>query len=587
MSILEVVIIVSYLLVTGYLGFLGYRRTRTSADYLLAGREMHPVVMALSYGATFVSTSAIIGFGGIAAGVGLSLLWLLVLNITVGVFIAFICVGEPTRRIGHRLGAHTFPEFLGKRYQSRFVQIFAGLVILLFMPLYTTAVLLGGAEFVQTAFHLPDFNTALLILALLIGAYVLAGGLKGVMYTDAFQGMVMILDMGLLLVLCYTQLGGISAAHRALAAMADQVPADLRAQGHQGWTVFPAFGWGNKQYNLGWFLISTLVLGVGIGVLAQPQLAVRFMTVRSRRELNRAVVFGAIFMLFAPGAAFVTGALSNVYFRNVEMIEGRIVNENREAETLTILPSNSIDQSRAITVPITPDSEILRSVDGAPDRVRPRLNAAMRTENNLDRVMPLYIERAFPPWFGVLFLVTLLAAAMSTLSSQLHTMGTAIGRDLLEQFFPNRKSSSDATVIITRIGIIAGLLVSVLLASKPLRGYIAESTALFFGLCAASFLPAFLGGLYWKRMTRAGAIASMTGGFAVSLVWMLFFFQQTARPIGLCAALTGKTVLLTNPNWPVVDPLLIGLPVAVVLAIAVSLVTAPPSKEHIDLCFRK
>ena len=68
--------------------------------------------------------------------------------------------------------------------------------------------------------------------------------------------------------------------------------------------------------SLWWSLVSTIVMGVGIGVLTQPQLAVRFMTVKSNKEINRAVLIGGVFILFMTGVAFVVGALSNVYFVN-------------------------------------------------------------------------------------------------------------------------------------------------------------------------------------------------------------------------------------------------------------------------------
>src|SRR5512146_1936487 len=117
--LIDVALVVLYLAAVGYLGWLGCRRTKTAADYLIAGRKTHPFIMAMSYGATFISTSAIVGFGGVSAMFGLSLLWLTFLNIFVGVFIAFIFLGGPTRRMGHALDAHTFPEFLGRRYQSK------------------------------------------------------------------------------------------------------------------------------------------------------------------------------------------------------------------------------------------------------------------------------------------------------------------------------------------------------------------------------------------------------------------------------------------------------------------------------------
>ena len=66
MDLLTVVLVILYLMLTGYLGYLGYIQTKNATDYLVAGRSAHPAVMALSYGATFISTSAIVGFGGVA-----------------------------------------------------------------------------------------------------------------------------------------------------------------------------------------------------------------------------------------------------------------------------------------------------------------------------------------------------------------------------------------------------------------------------------------------------------------------------------------------------------------------------------------
>ena len=123
-----------YLAITVYFSYLGFRRTVTVSDYLLAGRQVHPVTMGLSYGATYISTSAIIGFGGVSAIYGFGLTWLSFLNIMIGVWVAFVVFGKRTRKMGKALDAHTFPELLGRRYDSRFIQGFSGLMILVFMP---------------------------------------------------------------------------------------------------------------------------------------------------------------------------------------------------------------------------------------------------------------------------------------------------------------------------------------------------------------------------------------------------------------------------------------------------------------------
>lgn len=76
--------------VTGLSWFLGYKKTSSASDYLVGGRQMNPFVMALSYGATFISASAIVGFGGVAAAFGMGIQWLCFLNMFIGVVIAFI-----------------------------------------------------------------------------------------------------------------------------------------------------------------------------------------------------------------------------------------------------------------------------------------------------------------------------------------------------------------------------------------------------------------------------------------------------------------------------------------------------------------
>lgn len=517
-------VVIIYLLVIAYLGWIGYRKTKTAGDYLLAGREIHPFVMAMSYGATFISTSAIIGFGGIAGIYGMGLIWLTVLNIFVGIFIAFIFFGRVTRRMGHNLDAHTFPEFLGNRFQSDKIQIISGLIIFVAMPLYAAVVLIGGARFIESIFQI-DFSIALTFFTLVIAAYVIAGGLKGVMYTDALQGSVMFISLFFLLIFSYIKLGGFSSAHQALTNMAHLVPENLAAQGHEGWTVFPKF---NSAW--WWILTTNIILGVGIGVLAQPQLVVRFMTVKSARELNRAVLIGGIFIFVSTGFIFTVGALANVVFFN---------------ETGQI--------------------------------------AIQAGKGNVDLIIPEYISRYMPEWFIYIFMLALLSAGMSTLSSQFHTMGTSIGRDVAEKILPK---DSLNTMLIARLGIVVAILVSVYIGYKLPAGVIARGTAIFFGICAATFLPTYFAALYWKRVTRQGALWSIVTGMLSSVFALTFLHQQESRPLGISQALFGKDFLIDQFPWMIIDPMVIALPVSLVVLVLVSLLTPVMDKEHIDKCHR-
>jgi SSS family solute:Na+ symporter len=598
----EIIVVLAYLLLVVYLGFLGYLRTKNATDYLIAGRQIHPFVMALSYGATFISTSAIVGFGGVAGLFGMSTLWLTFCNIFVGIFIAFVVLAPQTRRMGHRLDAHTVPELLGQRYESRFIQVFAGLIIFLFIPLYAAAVLIGGSVFVAGSFDL-SYPAALMIFSVIIAAYVIVGGLKGVMYSDALQGSIMFVGMLVLLIFTYYKVGGVVEGHEKLTALAPLVPPGLRAIGHQGWTAMPKFGWGDDQYNLWWTVIGTIVLGVGIGVLAQPQLVVRFMTVKSKRELNRAVMVGGIFILIMTGVAFTVGPLSNVYFtENGTPLTGRVVKMLDDEKGLAVLQimapgeggvwEDIVDIKDGKPVPRQAPVKLMEgeqgsvTADGQPAVLRQgRSIAIVYANNTADEIIPSYVLHAMPKWFGLVFLLTLLSAAMSTLSSQFHTVGTSIGRDVYEKMTGRHGQSMN----INRIGIVIGIVYAVVISYYAREStFIARATAIFFGLCASAFLPAFLGGLYWKRMTKAGAISSMAVGFVITAFWLLLVKFQEAQSMGLVQWITGgkTSILAGRPNWDVVDPLLVALPLSFITAIVVSLLTKPPAREHIRKCFQ-
>jgi len=619
MDLFTLIVLLVYLFAIGYLGYQGYRQTKTASDYLVAGRNANPVVMALSYGATFISTSAIVGFGGAAANFGMGVLWLTVLNIFMGIFIAFVVFGNPTRRMGHHLDAHTFPELMGKRYNSRLVQIVCALIIFSFMPLYAMAVIIGGAEFIGPVFHI-SYDAALYLFAVMVAAYVIAGGIKGVMLTDALQGAIMLVGMLFLLVVTYRQLGGFTAAHQALTDLAPQVPKALAAIGHRGWTCMPEFGWARPgatgtdatRFNLWWIMISTIVMGVGIGVLAQPQLIVRFMTVKSKQALNRGVAAGGVFILLMTGVAFVVGALSNVYFADREQIHCRIVSEHAlldpgadgksplalvtpsaraKAFIAYRLPDDKEDQPLNYLIK-TPALSFTRGADGATDVIKPGLIAIARTvtlgttlQGNSDTIIPRFVNSAFPKWFGVVFLMTLLSAAMSTLSSQFHTMGTAVGRDICEPF---SRGNSARTILITRCGIVIGIITAIVLGKMVRGNIIALATAIFFGICAAAFLPSFLAALFWKRMTGPAALASIVAGFVSSAFWSVFINAKTAAGLGICKALFGQPTLLSNafsPTWSVVDPILVALPISALTAVVAALLSKPMPTEHVAYVF--
>ncbi|MCK9156128.1 MAG: sodium:solute symporter family protein [Paludibacteraceae bacterium] len=511
-------IVMVYFLALAFLGYLGYKKTNDSKDFLIGGGEMNPIVMALSYGATFISASAIVGFGGVAATFGMGIQWLMFLNMFVGVVVAFIIFGRPTRRLGVKLKSSTFAQFLGSFYNSDKIRVFVAAVIFIFMPLYAAAVLRGGVFCMQEVFGI-DFDLALLVFTIIVASYVIAGGMKGVMYTDALQAVIMFVCMAFILFGVYKALGmGFSEANQALEAMKDKVPEKLAAVGHQGWTAMPR--WGSQQW---YTLVTSFIMGVGIGCLAQPQLVVRFLTVSSTKKLNQGVVVGCVFLLVTVGVIYHVGALSNLYFF-----------QN----------------------------------DG-------KISVAMVEAT--DKIIPYFIDRVMPSWFVTIFMLCILSASMSTLSAQFHTMAAAAGADIYGVFAGNDEAKRNKTTLMIRLGVLVSILISFIicfvLGEKSDSPIIAISTSLFMGICASSFLPAYFCALYWKKVTKQGAYASMWVGVVVTILLLLFIHAKEATALGVCKSLFGTDVLITDGMMRFIDPIMFAFPLSCITIVVVSLMT--------------
>ena len=505
------IVVIIYMFLVAYLGYLGYKATKNASDYLLGGRNVNPVIMALSYGATFISASAIVGFGGIAATFGMGIQWLCLLNMFMGVVIAFIVFGRKTRKMGAEHNAKTFPQLLGMHYKSRAIQIFIASIIFIGMPLYAAVVMKGGAVFIEQMFDI-DLHVALLAFTLIVAAYVISGGIKGVLYTDALQAVIMFVCMLFLLFWFYKTMDlGFIEANQQLSDLAPLVPEKYQALGHQGWTRMPVTG--SPQW---YTLVTSLILGVGIGCLAQPQLVVRFMMVESTKQINRGVLIGCVFLIVTVGAIYHIGALSNLFFYKTQGV------------------------------------------------------VASEAVKDIDKIIPLFINKAMPEWFGALFMLCILSASMSTLSAQFHTMGAAFGADVFTKL--GRRKNENSTMGV-RIGVLISILLSYIICYTLSASIIARGTALFMGICAVTFLPAYFCSLYWKRVTKQGAMASLMTGALASVFAMLFLHKAEAAPVGLCKALFGKEVLIDTFPWFAIDPILFALPLSVLAIIIVSLLT--------------
>lgn len=530
-----------FAIATAILGYYGYKNTRNSEQFMLGRNKTSPVIIALSYGATFLSASAIIGFGGQAAVHGMSILWLCFLNLFIGLVVAFVVFGPRTRKLGTKLGASTFADLLGKIYKSKGIRAFTAILIIVMMPIYCAAVLKGAVNSLSVITGLTQYyDVVLVVLALVVALYVVYGGIIAVMYNDALQAAIMFIGMAVILIFTYVMFGGVTSANGQLTNLWDAGIVEQLGtlEGARGWTSFSEFG--SSEWML---VVTTFLMGVGIGSLTQPQLVVRFMSAKDDKTLYKSLIIGSIFMLVVVGSAYTVGPLSNIYFAN-EYGMGSF--------------------------------EYIKSLGLGTDFIIPQF------------LSEIFSNTTFGDVFISLFLLALISAAISTLSALMHTIGVAGGYDMFT-LVRNRITGEDRdsqSIRVNRIFTMIMLIVVVVYCYAMPKDIIAKATSVFMGLTAAALLPAFAHALYSKAPNTKAAIASMASGTVTYMIWALFVNAGTASFLPICKMLTGSAVLFPGTFMSEIDAMIIALPISIIAMLVVLLAnrkTARSGAEASDL----
>jgi solute:Na+ symporter, SSS family len=266
------------------IGLWAWRRsTDTSEGYLLAGRNLHPAVAALSAGASDMSGWLLLGLPGALYAAGLVEAWIGI-GLFAGALVNWIVVAPRLRRQTERLGnALTIPEFLANRFPDKAValRVISALIVVVFFAVYTAAGLVGGGKLFETSFAgllpgvgMSDYMTGIWITALVVLAYTMVGGFLAVSLTDFVQGIIMVTALVVMPLVVMFGSGG-SAGGSIL-----EVPVEGFLSLTEGLTL------------LGFISAITW----GLGYFGQPHIIVRFMAVKSVEAVAAARTIGMTWM---------------------------------------------------------------------------------------------------------------------------------------------------------------------------------------------------------------------------------------------------------------------------------------------------
>ncbi|MDY5589900.1 MAG: sodium/solute symporter, partial [Arcanobacterium sp.] len=285
----QAIAMIIYFVAMVVIGMWAYTRTKNLDDYMLGGRDLNPLVAALSAGAADMSGWLLMGLPGALYLGGIVQGWIAV-GLTVGAWINWKVTAPRLRSYTQVAGdAITVPSFLGNRLQdsTHSVRIAAGLIIFVFFTFYVSSGMVTGGTFFESAFGL-DYHLGMTIVAGVVVLYTLIGGFLAVSWTDMVQGMMMLLALLAVPIAGVVAVGGFGAVARGVTA----VDPNLLDPIHGGTVVG---------------IVSALAWG--LGYFGQPHIIVRFMALRSPKEAISARRIGigwmALSVLGAGGTALV------------------------------------------------------------------------------------------------------------------------------------------------------------------------------------------------------------------------------------------------------------------------------------------
>lgn len=478
-SMYQLIAMITYTVIMILLGFLAYRRTQDLDDYVLGGRSLGPFVAALSVGASDMSGWLLMGLPGAIYASGLIEGWIAV-GLTIGAYINWR-VTAPRLRAYTEVSADsiTIPSFLESRTKdrTRVIRIVAGIIILAFFTFYVSSGLVAGGVFFESSFGMP-YQWGMVFVGAVVVIYTLLGGFLAVSWTDVVQGVMMVTALLLVPIVGIIHLGGFG---NMTAAINNVDPALLSPIGDS--SVF------------GWASVMTIVsaLAWGLGYFGQPHILVRFMAIRTAKEVKAGRRYGISWMILS-----VVGA------------------------GMTALVGIAVYQHDQAALP------------------------------NPESVFISLSQLLFHPLIAGFWLAAILAAIMSTISSQLLVTSSALVEDIYA-VFTKRNIRSSLGMWLGRAAVLGIALIAGALAWQQ-NDTILQLVAFAWAGFGASFGPVVILSLYWRKLTSAGTLAAMVVGAVVVGVWGNlhggFFDLYEMVPGFLLALLTAVVVSLMTyrPN---------------------------------------
>lgn len=445
----------------------GMKKTSTTNDFFLGGRTLGPWILALSYGAAYFSAVVFIGFAGTYGWlVSFKSVWVGLMNGIVGSLAAWLVLGRATRKMTRRLDASTTPQFFEKRYGSDFMKILGAIVIFLFLLPYSASVFAGLTYLFKEVFNI-SMTTALTVITLTTGVYLIIGGYKAAARIDFLQGTIMF--FGALLMVWFVLAAFSKQYDVSVTGVFDKAIENynMRLNGElsavQSAPFKPMPNW----------LFWSVVFMTSIAPWGLPQMVHKFYAIKDEKQIVLGAIVCCVFASLVGVAAYSIGALSHLLSADV------------------------------LETTLTPDGSAI----------------------DVNKLVPTMLVASLPQWLLAVVLLLVLSASMSTLCSLALTSSAALSLDLVKGYVaPN--ASEKTHLKIFRLCCALFIVCSYLIALFNPSWIVALTALSWAAICGGSLAP-YVYGLFWRGTTKAGAVAGMISGVLIAngIYWGLFFCE--------------------------------------------------------------
>jgi cation/acetate symporter len=479
-----------------YIGIAIWSRAGSTKEFYVAGGGVSPLANGMATAADWMSAASFISMAGIISFAGYD--GAVYLMGWTGGYVLLALLLAPYLR---KFGKFTVPDFIGDRYYSNTARFVAVLCALLVSFTYVAGQM-RGVGLVFSRFLEVDINTGVIIGMIIVLFYAVIGGMKGITYTQVAQYCVLIFAFMVPAIFISIQMTGNPIPQLGFGGQLSDGSGVFLLDKLDGLSTdlgFAEYTEGSKSI----IDVFSITLALMVGTAGLPHVIVRFFTVKRVKDARKSagIALLLIVILYSTAPAVAVFARTNMIETVSNQPYANVPEWFKKWETTGLIKFTD------------------KNGDGLIQYLADTNNNELIVDNDIMVLANPEIAK-LPDWVIALVAAGALAAALSTAAGLLLVISASISHDLIKKII-NPKISEKGELIAARLSSIVAVCIAGYFGINP-PGFVAATVALAFGLAAASFFPAIILGIFYKKMNKEGAIS----GMIIGILFMLFYMTK-------------------------------------------------------------